>query len=36
VLTGAAVPVQTKDLGPGRVEVTLPVTDKPAVITIEQ
>jgi hypothetical protein len=36
VMTSAPVAAQTKPLGSNRIEVTLPVTDKPAVLTIEQ
>jgi hypothetical protein len=34
VISGAPVAVQTKSLGAGKLEVTLPVTDQPAVISI--
>ena len=36
VLSGAPVAIQLKALGADKVEVTLPVTDKPAVLTIGQ
>lgn len=36
VVTGWAVSVQTRFLAPGQVEVTLPVTQQPTVLTIEK
>ena len=36
VLSGAPIALQAKSAGEGRLEVTLPLTDKPALITIQR